>query len=87
MKQKLEGKLSDCFEMLLIGRIDDSIKEEIKQYDNENIIRIITPVSTTVLYEYYSKVDGFIVIDSLNVDNVLFPSKLCEYFSFNKIVL
>ena len=87
MKQKLEGKLSDCFEMLLIGRIDDSIKEEIKQYDNENIIRIITPVSTTVLYEYYSKVDGFIVIDSLNVDNVFFPSKLCEYFSFNKILL
>ena len=29
MKQKLEGKLSDCFEMLLIGRIDDSIKKEI----------------------------------------------------------
>ena len=28
-----------------------------------------------------------IVIDSLNVDNVFFPSKLCEYFSFNKIVL
>lgn len=86
MKQKLEGKLSDCFEILLIGRIDDSIKEEIKQCNNEDIIRIIPPVSATALYEYYSKVDGFIVVDSLNVDNVFFPSKLCEYFSFNKII-
>ena len=43
-------------------------------------------MSGSELHFFMGKADGLLLIDSLDCEGVFFPSKLCEYFSFQRII-
>lgn len=85
--RRLYPNLSDSFQIILYGGITKQDKQLIKKSNNDDVILYKGVISKENLYLEYSNADGLIVIDSLDFDNVFFPSKLCEYFLFNKIIL
>jgi hypothetical protein len=73
-------------EILFIGNCPSYEIKKVIDNGLSEIIIFIPYMPLLNLYEYLSKSDGLILIDSLSVEGFFTPSKLCEYFSFQKII-
>nr|WP_315217746.1 hypothetical protein [uncultured Flavobacterium sp.] len=73
-------------EILFIGNCPPYEIKKVIDNDLSEIIIFIPYMPQINLYEYLSKSDGLLLIDSMAVEGVFTPSKLCEYFSFQKII-
>jgi glycosyltransferase involved in cell wall biosynthesis len=79
--------IEDSFIIEIIGNCEKNQKIKVSLKGLENKIRFYDYMSKDNLYLRLSKADAFLVIDSQDHDGVFFPSKLCEYFSFQKLIL
>jgi len=78
--------LSEVFQIILFGSVSNNDKKTILESHNEDIILNLGVIEKSRLYLEFAKADGLLVIDCLDFDNIFFPSKLCEYYLFNKII-
>lgn len=79
-------KLSDALEIQLIGNCSEGEREKVKNNQLENQIKFVDYLERAELNMRLAKADAFLVIDALNYEGIFFPTKLCEYFSLNKII-
>lgn len=71
----------------LIGQVSDDVQSKIKKSNLNDYIKIISFIDKTELNEYYAKADILLVVDSFKDNiNVFFPSKICEYLTFEKVI-
>ena len=85
--KELDSKLSNTFQILLYGKLRQCDMDEIIKYGNDDVILIKGFITPEELLKEMQKTDGFIVIDAMNEDNICFPSKICDYFLFNKLII
>lgn len=79
----LRGKI----EIRLLGNLLQEDRELICQYNLKDIIHFVGRVAPDKLSVYFKQSDVFIVIDSPQQRNVFFPSKLVDYFYYQKPIL
>lgn len=84
LKHKTEA--FDLLELHFIGNYPEIEKNKIYKHGLHNTVFFRKPIPSSELYLLLSKADGLIMIDSLISEGIFFPSKLCEYFSFQKII-
>lgn len=80
------GKIN-TLEIELIGNCSNREKEKVTGKNLEDQIKFVDYLDKNDLYFKLGKADAFLVIDAMNHDGIFFPTKLCEYFSFKKIIL
>ena len=86
----LYGKHPECqdkMEIRLLGNLLDCDKDLIESRKLGHIIKYIGRKTQDELPKYYQESDIFIVIDSPQKRNVFFPSKLIDYFYYQKPIL
>lgn len=83
LKKKVDD-LENRFQILIVGNVPISEKENIRKNDCDKIIFFLDTMQKKNLFELLNQADGLLSIDSLLEDNIFFPSKLCEYFSLQK---
>lgn len=79
------GQLND-FQFIFIGTCSLQDKELVKINNLENVIVFQDYMSFEEMNRKVCKADGLILIDALGSEGVFAASKLCEYFSFQKII-
>lgn len=80
---QLRGKIK----IRLLGNLLQEDKELICQYNLKDIVHFVGRVSPDNLSVYFKQSDVFLVIDSPQQRNVFFPSKLVDYFYYQKPIL
>lgn len=58
--------------------------EKVVDSGNHDVIVCHKPLYGNELVSFMSNSDGFILIDPMNAGNTCFPSKLCEYYQYEK---
>lgn len=86
LNEKIEN-LEDVLEVRLIGHCIEDEYNNVKKANLMNIVSFIPPMSQLLAYRYLVESDALLLIDPDVEESVFFPSKLCEYFAFNKIIL
>lgn len=79
--------LRDRLDIKLLGNLLPIDKDLIEQYKLADIIDFVGRVPSEKLGYYFVKSDVFLVIDSPQTRNVFFPSKLIDYFYYQKPIL
>lgn len=79
------GQLDD-FQFVFIGTCSLQDKELVRKNNLESVIQFQDYMTFEEMNKKVSKADGLILIDALGVEGVFAASKLCEYFSFQKII-
>lgn len=77
----------DKLEIRLFGNLLGPDKDLIESRKLGNIIKYIGRINHDELPKYYRESDVFIVIDSPQKCNVFFPSKLVDYFYYQRPIL
>lgn len=71
----------------LIGNVSVDIKKQINTNELGQYFEIIPFVDKEALYQYYANADVLLVVDSFKDNiNIFFPSKICEYLNFKKVI-
>lgn len=84
----LEDKaFNDRFEIRIYGNLLDCDRKKINMYCLNKVFVYKGRVSGDQLKKSYEKADIFLVIDSPNINNYFFPSKLLDYFYYRKPIL
>lgn len=84
--KKREVNLSDKLSVELIGGYEYKEFIKVKTNNLENVISFIPSLPFSEIYKYLQTSDGLILIDPDIEANIYFPSKLCEYLIYNKII-
>lgn len=72
----------------LIGYVSKKILKQIIKSNLSDNFEIIPFIPKKELNSYYKNADVLLVIDSFkNNINIFFPSKICEYLTFEKVIL
>lgn len=85
--KELDPNLSETFQVVLYGKLRQSDIDEVLRCKNEDVILIKEFLSPERLFEEMKKADALVVIDAMGEDNICFPSKICDYFLFNKPII
>lgn len=80
-------KCQNKLEIRLLGNILDCDKDLIESRNVGSIINYVGRKTQNELLKYYQESDVFIVIDSPQKRNVFFPSKLVDYFYYQRPIL
>ena len=88
---KLNNEVNGLENKLEISLVGSVTKSEITRIKNKNLLKIFHLYGKkdySFVQDQLEKADLLLVIDSLNeIDNVHFPSKLVEYFSYQKPII
>lgn len=74
-------------EIRIIGIPYQPDKDKVKKYNLENYFKFYGMMPVEELEKYYNESDIFIVIDAPSKSNIFFPSKLMDYFYYQKPIL
>lgn len=75
-------------EIQLIGYVSNDIQSKIKKSGYKDNFKIIPFLEKAELNTYYLDADVLLVIDSFKDNiNIFFPSKICEYLMYKKLIL
>lgn len=77
----------ESFKVELIGHCSEKETDKISSNKLEKQIKLIGYLKSEELYSKLACADVFLVIDAMNHEGVFFPTKLCEYFSFKKMII
>lgn len=87
LKHEYKFQLSDVLQIVFYGGYRPQDKLLLKSNDVADVIQLRGFLTKNELYEEERKADALLIIDSLSSNkNVFFPSKLTEYFMFDKII-
>lgn len=87
LKEKID-LLEDYVEFKIIGTISPNDINKIKTEGLSGIFQILGKKPYAFVKESIESSDVLLVIEALQPDaNLFFPSKLCEYFSYNKPII
>lgn len=81
------GPLADKLQINMFGFCPEDEKRLIKQCGNNDVVVFNGFVNPNDLYSYEVNSDALLLINPTEGDNYSYPSKLCEYFQLNKIIL
>lgn len=88
MLNKKNTHVKDLLEIKIIGVIPPNNKKRILEEGLQEIFYYYGRMPYQFVKESLNSSDALLVIDSLKPDNNLFfPSKICEYFSYNKPII
>lgn len=79
--------LSCKLQVNMLGNLLDIDKNKIIEYGLDDIFVYIGRKSGEELKQYYEEADIFLVIDAPMKENIFFPSKLLDYFIYQKPIL
>jgi len=71
----------------IIGEIEHHDLKMIRDYKCEDYFEIIPYQAKDKLIDYYYESDAFLLIESPQKENVFFPSKLLDYFIFQRPII
>lgn len=87
VKFRYEGNLADVLQVLMFGHCPEIDKNKVRQCENDDVIVFGGYISQDDLKMYQLSCDALLLINPVGVANYSYPSKLCEYFQQNKIIL
>lgn len=79
--------IEDKLTIRIIGEIHQEDINRIKEAGMDRVFEIIGYLPQNQLEKYYLESDAFLVIDSPQVQNVFFPSKLLDYFIYKRLII
>lgn len=82
-----EPELRNKLEIRILGNLLPIDQHLIENYKIKDIIKFVGRIPSDQLDKYYLESDIFLVIDSPNIENIFFPSKLLDYFLYSKPIL
>jgi glycosyltransferase involved in cell wall biosynthesis len=85
--KETEEDIEKKIQFQLIGYISPTEKKKIQNNGFQNVMLVLGKMQYNEVLEYYKNADILLLIDNLVELNVFFPSKLCEYFSYQKPII
>lgn len=82
-----EGNLADILQINMFGFCPEEEVRLIEQSKNDDVVKFNGYVKPNELHTYEVNSDALLLINPTEGDNYSYPSKLCEYFQLNKIIL
>lgn len=87
LKQRYYGHLQDKLQILMYGNCLEEERLKVLKRGNTDIILFKGFINGTQLNEVKKESDALLLINPVGGVNYSYPSKLCEYFQLNKIII